>query len=200
MFDWPLHNQTSPTWTPVKVMLEVPEETTIELGDVLADMLARLACHFPLLFATADTFWLANCTVTVAPGVAVPNTGTVVPSCKTMFVPKIGDTVSAANAEVERRMLKDSAAKRPARLIRCDVFLFIISAGCWIVLVGLSARPAFETGWLTRLHGLGRSSGTRLRLMVARAVHSWEMLMSLITPKLLWNRGFDELHGESALL
>src|SRR5215469_17318365 len=99
-------------------MLVVPEETTIEPGEVLAGMLARLACHWPLLLATADTFWLANCTVTVAPGVAVPNTGTVVPSCKTMFVLKIGDTVSAANVEVEKRTLKVSTVKTLAPLVR----------------------------------------------------------------------------------
>ena len=127
MFDWPLHSQTSPTWTPVKVMLELPEETTIELADVLADMLARLACHFPLLFATADTFWPANCTVTVAPAVAVPNTGTVVPSCKTTFALKIGDTVSAANAEVGRKALNDSTAKTPALLVRFNMIFFVIS-------------------------------------------------------------------------
>jgi hypothetical protein len=107
-------------------MLAVPDETTIEPGDVLADMLARLACHWPLLLAMADTFWLANWTVTVAPGVAVPNTGTVVPSCKTMFVPKMGDTVKAASAELERKALKDSAARTPAFPRRLGELFFII--------------------------------------------------------------------------
>src|SRR5579862_9038918 len=118
-------------------MLVVPEETTIEPGEVLADMLARLACHWPLLFATADTFWFANCTVTVAPAVAVPKTGTVVPSCRTMFVPKIGDTVNAAIAEVERRVLNDSAARTPEVWVHFRMLLFIISMCGWFVLVWL---------------------------------------------------------------
>jgi hypothetical protein len=135
MFDCPLHSQTSPTWTPVKVTLVAPEETTIELAEVLADMLARLACHLPPAPATADTFWFANCTVTVAPGVAVPNTGTVVPRCKTMFELKIGDTVSAANAEVESKVLNESAARMPALWVLLRMLLFIISVSWLCVLV-----------------------------------------------------------------
>src|SRR5690348_6345362 len=123
-------------------MLVVPEETTMEPGEVLADRLARLACHLPLLFATADTFWFANCTVTVAPGVAVPNTGTVVPSCRTMFVPKIGATVSAASAGVERKVLRDSAAKTPALRVHLDRLLFFISICGLSVSVCLTVRRA----------------------------------------------------------
>jgi len=65
---------------------------------VLADMLDRFATQFPLLLAVVEIFCVPNCTVTAAPAVAVPNTGTVVPLCKTMFDPKIDDTVKAACA------------------------------------------------------------------------------------------------------
>src|SRR5919199_1141501 len=98
MLDWPLHSHTSPTWAPVKLTVALPDAMVIVLGTALADMAARVTCHLPSVAATVDTVWSWNCTVTVAPGSAVPNTGTGTPRCKTMFDPKIGDTV---NAEVD---------------------------------------------------------------------------------------------------
>jgi hypothetical protein len=123
MLDWPLYTQTSPTWTLVKLTLALPEVTVIVLGNALADMLARLTCHLPSLSATADPFWFRNCTVTVTPGSAAPNTGTAIPCCNTMSDLKIGDTVKAANAEVELNALKNSPHRTATFLTQFDVYL-----------------------------------------------------------------------------
>jgi hypothetical protein len=123
MLDWPLHTQTSPTWTPVKLTLAPPEVTVIVLGTALADMLAKSTCHLPSLAATTDLLWFWNCTVTVAPGSAAPNTGTAIPCCNTMSDLKIGDTVKAAYAEVEPNALKNSEDRTTTFLIQFDVYL-----------------------------------------------------------------------------
>ena len=101
MFDCPLHNQTSPTCTLLKLTELEPDTIVMKLPGELAPMLGRLACHFPSAPATPETLSPRNDTVTVAPGLAVPKTGTVVPRCNTIFELKIGDTVSAPNAELE---------------------------------------------------------------------------------------------------
>src|SRR5215475_13485258 len=105
MFDCPLQSQTSPTWTPLKLTTLEPDTIVMMFPDELAPMLGRLACHLPSAPATAETFCPRNDTVTVAPAPAVPKTGTVVPRCNTMFELKIGDTVNAAEAELEMSVM-----------------------------------------------------------------------------------------------
>src|SRR5690349_17389032 len=111
MFDCPLHNQTSPTCTVLKLTELEPDTIVMKLPGELAPMLGRLACHFPSAPATAETLSPRNETVTVAPGVAVPKTGTVVPRCNTIFELKIGDTVNAPKAAFEMSV----ASKVPPR-------------------------------------------------------------------------------------
>jgi hypothetical protein len=52
-----------------------------------------------------------------------------------MFELKIGDTVSAANAEVESKVLNESAARMPALWVLLRMLLFIISVSWLCVLV-----------------------------------------------------------------
>jgi hypothetical protein len=55
MLDWPLHSQTSPTWTPLKLTTVLPEVTDSVLKDALAGMLAKSTRHLPSLPAVVDT-------------------------------------------------------------------------------------------------------------------------------------------------
>src|SRR6185436_4766924 len=97
MLDWPLQSQTSPTWTPVRVMVSLPEVMTRLLGEVLAGMPARFTCHLPVpAAAVVETFWPWKLTVTVAPGAAVPKTGTGMLRCKTALLLKRLGTVRTA--------------------------------------------------------------------------------------------------------
>jgi hypothetical protein len=63
--------------------------------------------------------------MTVAPGSAVPNTGTVVLRCRTMFELNIGATDKAANAEVNGRTSSEQAMPT-ALVVHFNVVVFII--------------------------------------------------------------------------
>src|SRR5689334_21716277 len=78
-------------------MVSLPEVMTKLLGEVLAGMLARFTCHLPVpAAAVVETFWLWKLTVTVAPGAAVPKTGTGMLRCKTALLLKRLGTVRTA--------------------------------------------------------------------------------------------------------
>ena len=134
MFDCPLHNQTSPTCTPLKLTTLEPETIVMMFPDELAAMLTRLARQFPFAVATAETFCPRNDTVTGAPGSAVPKTGTVVPRCNTMFELKIGDTVSAPKAEIEMSVMirgRNITCRALAELISFIVVFVVLEVGRW---------------------------------------------------------------------
>ena len=58
----------------------------------------------------------------LAPAVAVPKTGTVVPRCSTMLEPKIGETLRAAKAGSEAQSAsRPAAARRRVKLIIGEV-------------------------------------------------------------------------------
>src|SRR5258706_1430334 len=83
MFDWPEQTQTSPTKTFFNVIVFFPA-TTISNGPPAFNGLS-VTDHLPPASAVGLTGCFLNVTVTFSPGAAVPQIGTFVSRCKTMF-------------------------------------------------------------------------------------------------------------------
>jgi len=111
------------------------ELTNIVAGEAEADIEARFACHLPLELTVAVTVWVPKVTVMVAPTSPDPNTGTVVPRCKTMFELNIGETVNAPKADVDVNAPVTSAARSPALFLLLNLY-FIFARLFWLLVAG----------------------------------------------------------------
>ena len=100
MFDCPEQSQTSPTSTSLNVTAVLPPETTSGVPACFgsAFIAGSLTSHLPESSAVAEASWPRNLTVTFSPGSAVPQTGTAMPCCSTMWSPKTGAALAAARA------------------------------------------------------------------------------------------------------
>ena len=100
MFDCPEQIQTSPTTTSASRTGsgEADDVTVITRGWVLATKGSRSTRHRPWSPACVCLSWPANDTATVAPGSAVPHTGTGIARCSTMCSPNGEPSRSSATA------------------------------------------------------------------------------------------------------
>ena len=97
MFDWPATSQTSPTRTYLISSVLVP--TIVNDRGLLEACNAESSTrHLPSGPAIVFFVWLANRTVMLSPGSAVPQIGTFAPRCKTMPSLSTSGTVTRAGA------------------------------------------------------------------------------------------------------
>ena len=99
MFDWPLQIHTSPTTTLVRVTVLAPASLAVRLPPVvLAAMGSSRTSQLPAASEVVVFDWVLKATVMVLLGAAVPDTGTGLPRCSTMLVPKSGASATVAPA------------------------------------------------------------------------------------------------------
>ena len=95
MFDWPEASHTSPIST--SCTLTLPAFSTC--GSAFAGMGSSFTIHLPPASAFAVFFCPANSTTTSSPDAALPQTGTALSRCSTMWSVKMEGSRTSANDE-----------------------------------------------------------------------------------------------------
>src|ERR1017187_3432249 len=115
MFDWPDPSHTSPTSTSLTVIAALSFLPAIVIVYGPPDFsFANRTIHVPVASAVADFVWPLNFTVIFSPGSAVPQMGTCMPFCSTIWSPNKVLGFPSARAEAARNSVaqRDKTSRR----------------------------------------------------------------------------------------
>src|ERR1017187_5165275 len=115
MFDWPDPSHTSPTSTSLTVIAALSFLPAIVIVYGPPDFsFANRTIHVPVASAVADFVWPLNFTVIFSPGSAVPQMGTCMPFCSTMWslIKALGFTSARAEAARNSVAQRDETSRR----------------------------------------------------------------------------------------